>query len=51
MKNASQFLEMFVSVAEGADLQESLADACSALGTMYNTMVTISMLVRMSRTR
>lgn len=30
---------MFVSVAERAGLQESLADACSAIGTMYNTMV------------
>lgn len=28
-----------MSVAEGAGLQESLADACSAIGTMYNTMV------------
>lgn len=39
MKNAAKFLEMFVSVAESAGLQDSLADACSAVGTMYNTMV------------
>ena len=39
MKNAAQYLEMFVSVAEGANLQENLADACSAVGTMYNTLV------------
>ena len=39
IKSAAKFLEMFVSVAEGAGLQESLADACSATGTMYNTMV------------
>ena len=28
-----------MNVAEKADLQDSLADACSAIGTMYNTMV------------
>ena len=39
IKNASKFLEMFVSVAERAGLQDSLADACSAIGTMCNTMV------------
>ena len=39
IKSAAKFLEMFVSVAEKAGLQESLADACSAIGTMYNTMV------------
>lgn len=39
IKSAAKFLEMFVSVAEDAGLKESLADACSATGTMYNTMV------------
>lgn len=39
IKNAAKFLEMFVSVAERAGLQESLADACSAIGTLFNTMV------------
>lgn len=39
INSAAKFLEMFVSVAESAGLQENLADACSAIGTMYNTMV------------
>lgn len=39
INSAAKFLEMFVGVAEGAGLQENLADACSAIGTMYNTMV------------
>ncbi len=39
ISSAAKFLEMFVSVAEGAGLQDSLADACSAIGTMCNTMV------------
>lgn len=39
MSSAAKFLEMFVEVAERAGLQENLADACSAIGTMYNTMV------------
>ena len=39
IKSAAKFLEMFVSEAEDAGLQDSLADACSAIGTMYNTMV------------
>ena len=39
IKNATKFLERFVSVAERAGLQDSLADACSAIGTMCNTMV------------
>lgn len=38
ISSAAKFLEMFVSVAEGAGLQDSLADACSAIGTMCNTM-------------
>ena len=34
-----KFLEMYVSVGESAGLQDCLADACSAIGTIYNTMV------------
>lgn len=37
--NAVKFLEMYVGVAERAGLKESLADACSAIGTMFNRMV------------
>jgi len=34
-----KFLELYVDVAEKAGLQNSLAKACSAIGTMYNTLV------------
>ena len=37
--NAVKFLEMYVSVAEKAGLQHSLAKAYSAIGIMYNTLV------------
>ena len=37
--NAVKFLEMYVSVAERAGLQHSLAKAYSAIGIMYNTLV------------
>ena len=39
IENAVKFLEMYVSVAEKAGLQNSLAKACSAIGIMYNTLV------------
>lgn len=34
-----KFLELYVDVAEKAGLQNSLTKACSAIGTMYNTLV------------
>ena len=37
--NAVKFLEMYVSIAEKAGLQHSLAKAYSAIGIMYNTLV------------
>ena len=37
--SAVKFLEMYVSVAEKAGLQHSLAKAYSAIGIMYNTLV------------
>ena len=39
IESAVKFLELYVSVAENAGLQSSLAKACSAIGTMYNTLV------------
>ena len=39
IENAVKFLEMYVSVAEKAGLQTSLAKAYSATGIMYNTLV------------
>ena len=39
IENAVKFLEVYVSVAEKAGLQKSLARACSAIGIMYNTLV------------
>ena len=39
IENAVKFLEIHVSVAEKAGLQNSLARACSAIGIMYNTLV------------
>ncbi len=38
-KSAVKFLEMYVAVSEQAKLPGSLADACSAIGIMHNTMV------------
>ena len=39
IENAVKFLEMFVNVTEKAGLKDSLARACSATGSMYNTLV------------
>ena len=39
IENAVKCLEMYVSVTEKAGLQNALAKACSAIGTMCNTLV------------
>jgi len=39
LENAVQHLELYVEVAERSGEQEPLAKACSAIGVMYNTLV------------
>lgn len=46
--NAVKFLEMYVSVSEKAGLQHSLAKAYSAIGIMYNTLVSNTNLIVLS---
>ena len=41
LESAVKYLEMYVSVAEKAGLKKSLAKACSAVGSMYSTLVSI----------
>ncbi len=40
-ENAVKFLEMFVEVSEVSGLASSLAKACSAIGIMHNTLVSM----------
>ena len=39
LENAVKHLELFVAVAEGGGELKSLAEACSAIGVMHNTLV------------
>ena len=40
-ENAVRCLELYVEVAEQAMLHDSLAKACSAIGIMHNTLVSL----------